>query len=51
MIALASVETAHSRLADKLQLEITIESMRQNVSAKIVKLPFYNPARKTATPV
>jgi aminomethyltransferase len=51
MIALGSVETAHSRLGDKLQLEITIESMRQNVSAKVVKLPFYNPARKTATPV
>ncbi len=51
MIALGSVETAHSRLGDKLQLEITIESMRQNVSAKIVKLPFYNPARKMAVPV
>ena len=51
MIALASVETAHSRLGDKLQLEITIESMRQNVSAKVVKLPFFNPPRKTATPV
>ena len=51
MIALGSVETTHSRLGDKLQLEITIESMRQNVSAKIVKLPFYNPARKTAVPV
>jgi glycine cleavage system T protein (aminomethyltransferase) len=51
MIALASVETAHSRLGDKLQLEITIESMRQNVAAKVVKLPFFNPSRKTAVPV
>ena len=51
MIALASVETAYSRLGDKLQLEITIESMRQNVSAKVVKLPFFNPARKMAVPV
>jgi aminomethyltransferase len=51
MIALGSVETAHSRLGEKLQLEITIESMRQNVTAKVVKLPFYNPPRKTATPV
>jgi aminomethyltransferase len=51
MIALGSVETAHSRLGDKLELEITIESMRQNVSARIVKLPFFNPPRKTATPV
>jgi aminomethyltransferase len=51
MIALASVETAHSRLADHLQLEITIESIRQKVSAKVVKLPFFNPPRKTATPI
>jgi aminomethyltransferase len=51
MIALGSVETAHSRLGEKLQLEITIESMRQNVTAKVVKLPFFNPPRKMATPV
>jgi aminomethyltransferase len=51
MIALASVETAHSKLGNKLQMEITVESMRQKVTAKIVKIPFFNPARKTATPV
>jgi aminomethyltransferase len=51
MIALASVETAHSALGTKLQMEITIEAMRQNVTAKVVKLPFFNPERKTATPV
>ena len=51
MIALASVETAHSQLGTKLQMEITIEAMRQKVTAKIVKMPFFNPARKTAVPV
>jgi len=51
MIALASVDTAHSKLGTKLQMEITIEAMRQNVTAKVVKLPFFNPARKTAVPV
>ena len=51
MIALGSVETAHSSLGEKLQLEITIESMRQNVTARVVKLPFFNPPRKMATPV
>ena len=51
MIALASVETAHSRLNTSLQLEITIEAMRQNVTAKVVKLPFFNPERKTSVPV
>ena len=51
MIALASVETAHATLGGKLQMEITIEAMRQNVTAKVVKLPFFNPERKTAVPV
>jgi glycine cleavage system aminomethyltransferase T len=51
MIALASVETPHSQLGTKLQMEITIEAIRQTVTAKIVKMPFFNPERKTAVPV
>ena len=51
MIALASIETSHSKLGTRLQIEITIEAIRQKVTAKIVKMPFFNPARKTAVPV
>jgi aminomethyltransferase len=51
MIALASIETAHSQLDTKLQMEITIEAVRQEVTAKVVKIPFFNPARKTMVPV
>jgi aminomethyltransferase len=51
MIALASVETAYSQLGTKLQMEITIEAVRQKVTAKVVKIPFFNPPRKTAAPV
>jgi len=51
MIALASVDTAHSKPGTKLQVEITIEAMRQKVTATVVKLPFFNPERKTAVPV
>jgi aminomethyltransferase len=51
MIALASVDTAHSQPGSKLQMEITIEAVRQKVTATVVKLPFFNPERKTATPV
>ena len=51
MIALASVETAHSRPGTKLQMEITIEAMRQKVTATVSGLPFFNPERKTKTPV
>jgi aminomethyltransferase len=51
MIALASIENSHSKLGARLQMEITIEAVRQKVTAKIVKMPFFNPARKTAVPV
>jgi aminomethyltransferase len=51
MIALASVETAHSRPGTKLQMEITIEAVRQKVTATVVNTPFFNPARKTSVPV
>jgi aminomethyltransferase len=51
MIALASIETPHAKIGTRLQIEITIEAMRQKVTAKVVKMPFFNPARKTAVPV
>ena len=51
MIALASVDTEYSKIDTKLQMEITIEAMRQRVTARVVKLPFFSPARKTVVPV
>src|SRR5947209_472356 len=51
MIALASVDTAYSKPGTHLQVEITIEAMRQKVTATVVKLPFFNPERKTSVPV
>ncbi|HET7873375.1 MAG TPA: aminomethyltransferase family protein [Terriglobales bacterium] len=51
MIALAIVETAHSQPGTRLEMEITIEAVRQKVAATVVKTPFFNPARKTTTPV
>jgi len=51
MIALASVDTEHSKVDTKLQMEITIEAMRQRVTARVAKLPFFSPARKTSVPV
>jgi len=51
MIALGSIDTAHAQPGAKLQMEITIEAMRRKVTATVVKLPFFNPARKTKTPV
>jgi aminomethyltransferase len=51
LIALASVDTAHSKPGTKLQMELTIEARRLKTTATVVKLPFFNPPRKTAVPV
>jgi glycine cleavage system T protein (aminomethyltransferase) len=51
LIALASVETAHAKIGSTLQMEITIEAARQRATARVSKLPFFNPPRKTAVPV
>ena len=51
MIALASVATAHAKEGTELQIEWTVEAVRHRVGAKVVPTPFFNPARKTETPV
>ncbi len=51
LIALASVNTEHSKPGTKLQMELTIEAQRLKTTATVVALPFYNPKRKTAVPV
>ncbi len=51
MIALCSVETEKAKLGTKVQMEITIEAVRQRVTAKVVRLPFFSPERKTKSPV
>ncbi|MEP6568628.1 MAG: aminomethyltransferase family protein [Acidobacteriota bacterium] len=51
MIALATVQHPHTRPGTQLQFEVTVEAKRHRVRAKVVKTPFFNPKRKTATPV
>ena len=51
MIALATVKREFAKLGSHLQFEITVEAVRHRVSATVVKTPFFNPKRKTATPV
>jgi aminomethyltransferase len=47
MIALASVSRESAALGATLSMELTVEAARKTVSAKVVTLPFFNPARKT----
>jgi aminomethyltransferase len=51
MIALATVKREYTRPGTQLQFEITVEARRHLVRATVVKTPFFNPKRKTATPV
>jgi glycine cleavage system T protein (aminomethyltransferase) len=50
LIALATVAAPHAAEATALEVEITVEAVRHRVPAKVVKTPFFNPPRKTATP-
>jgi len=47
-IALASVESEHAALNSRVQVEVTVEYARHVAGARIVELPFVNPARKRA---
>lgn len=51
MIALATIKREFTRLGTRLQFEMTVEAVRHQVRATVVKTPFFNPKRKTATPV
>ncbi|HET6668979.1 MAG TPA: aminomethyltransferase family protein [Pyrinomonadaceae bacterium] len=50
MIALATVQRGSTKPGTRLQFEITVEAVRHRVGARVVKTPFFNPKRKTATP-
>lgn len=51
MIALATVRQECTKPGTRLQFEVTVEAVRHRVKATVVKTPFFNPKRKTATPV
>jgi aminomethyltransferase len=51
LIALASVGAASAEKNAKLEIEFTVEAVRHRVGARVVPLPFFQPPRKTATPV
>ncbi|MGI8837374.1 MAG: aminomethyltransferase family protein [Pyrinomonadaceae bacterium] len=51
MVALATVNRHYTRAGTKLQFEITVEAVRHRVLATVVKTPFFNPKRKTTSPI
>jgi glycine cleavage system T protein (aminomethyltransferase) len=49
LIALATIAAPHFAEGTNLEFEITIEAVRHRVPATVVKTPFFNPPRKTAS--
>lgn len=47
-VGLAKVAPSYAKPGSSLQLELVINNRPLTVAAKVVKMPFYNPARKTA---
>jgi aminomethyltransferase len=50
LIALATIDTPHYDEGTRVEFEITVEGVRHFVGARVVRTPFFNPPRKTATP-
>jgi len=51
LIGLASLSSEHAAPGTELQIELTVEATRHKARASVTELPFFNPPRKTATPV
>jgi len=49
MIALATISAPHSAEGTELEFEVTVEAVHHRVPAVVVKTPFFNPPRKTAS--
>jgi aminomethyltransferase len=50
LLALATIDAPFFAEGTRLEVEVTVEAVRQYVGATVVKTPFFNPPRKTATP-
>jgi aminomethyltransferase len=50
MIALATIDAAHTAEGTKVDVEVTVEAVRYYISATVTKTPFYTPPQKTKTP-
>ena len=50
MVALATIDGPHFADGTTLDLELTVEAVRHRVPVKVAATPFFNPARKLATP-
>ena len=47
-IAIARIKPKYASIGNQVEMEVTVNAERQNAKAKVVKTPFFNPARKTS---
>ena len=50
LVALATIDAPFFAPGTRVEIELTVEATRHYVGASVVPTPFFNPARKTATP-
>lgn len=50
-IALATISQEYSQIGNKVQIEITVEHKRHQVTAIVSKMQFFNPERKVSNPI
>jgi aminomethyltransferase len=50
MIALGTLDRPHYAEGTVVDIEVTVEAVRHQVPATVVRTPFFNPGRKTQTP-
>ena len=51
LIALATIDVPHYALGTKVEMEMTVEAVRHRATATVVSTPFFNPRRKTESPI
>jgi len=50
MIALGTLDRPHYAEGTVVDIEVTVEAVRHQVPATVMRTPFFNPARKSQTP-
>lgn len=47
-IAIARIKPQFARLGNEVEVEVTVDAERHNAKARVVRMPFFNPPRKTS---
>lgn len=51
LIALATIDAPHYAIGTTVEMEMTVEAVRHRATATVVNTPFFNPRRKTQSPI